>query len=268
MDKSTKNHPYLNQPGVFRMIPKHELHIDPTYQRAVFSAALKRMVKDWSWTSCGALTVASREDKSHWVIDGQHRLEAAMQLPEIKELPCLVFYCADVKKEASAFVKSNVSRKAMAIMHKFRALAIAEDEFSLKVSRLFEELDLAPAKSANNVHQIACIGSALALAKKDWAVFETVLRLCKSLAVASNEGIQEAILEGLFWMHQKWGSDMWNERIMPRCCLVGVRIMLKGAKEAARLYPPRRANIWALGITEELNKGLRGKNRIPVEEKK
>jgi len=73
--------------GELRLISKHDLAVDyASYQRIANNAKTLVLARDWSWIACGALIVASRGGALH-VVDGGHRLVAAMKRDDITMLP-------------------------------------------------------------------------------------------------------------------------------------------------------------------------------------
>lgn len=93
-----------------------QLAIDPTYQRDLDRNSLRmidRIAREWDWGLCQPLVVASRPGGSYYVIDGQHRLEAARLRGDIEQLPCVILYPGDPADEAATFVKLNQERRPL-----------------------------------------------------------------------------------------------------------------------------------------------------------
>ena len=61
----------------FVFLPVSELKIDHGYQRPIRSK-IKRMVREWDYNLCDVILVSYRDGK-FYVVDGQHRVEAARQ---------------------------------------------------------------------------------------------------------------------------------------------------------------------------------------------
>lgn len=127
-----------------------ELRIDPAYQRTIAAAAsqtlIRRIAMFWDWALCQPLAVAKRDDGGLYVVDGQHRLEAARLRGDIDDLPCVVTPYRSAGDEAAAFVALNQQRRPLGAIDLFKAALAAEDESATAVMRLIRAagLDLAP----------------------------------------------------------------------------------------------------------------------------
>lgn len=118
----------------------NKLHIDETYQRSTESRASARkiaeMAKAFSWRYCGALMVTRTAENKYYILDGQHRWEAAKLNGNIKELPCLVLDNLGVKEQAIGFVHINTKRLNVSALAKYAAALTAHDPLALKVSKI------------------------------------------------------------------------------------------------------------------------------------
>src|SRR5689334_6103185 len=77
-----------DRPGEFAMIDKTKLNVDLSYQRKTTKSRVDKIREEWSWIAFGAVSVALRGDGEWFVMDGQHRVLAAMMRDDIKEVPC------------------------------------------------------------------------------------------------------------------------------------------------------------------------------------
>lgn len=127
-----------------------ELRIDPVYQRSISAAAsqtlIRRIAQFWDWSLCQPLAVAKRDDGALFVVDGQHRLEAAKLRRDIDDLPCVVTAYANSGDEAAAFVALNQQRRPLGKIDLFKAALAAEDDTATAIARLLTQagLHLAP----------------------------------------------------------------------------------------------------------------------------
>lgn len=89
-----KVNPPLGRMPVLQFCAPGELDIDPAYQRDVTNGSsltlIRRLAQHWNWDLCQPLVVARRAGGGLFVIDGQHRLEAARLRGDIPQLPCVV----------------------------------------------------------------------------------------------------------------------------------------------------------------------------------
>lgn len=133
-----------------------ELQVDPTYQRSVdgkdSQAAIRRIAETWDWRLCAPLTVSRRPGSgspAFFVIDGQHRLEAARLRGDIAHLPCIVSTFETLADEAACFVGVNTRRRAISPVDTFRAAIAAGDARALAIGAAIREAGLAVARSTN-----------------------------------------------------------------------------------------------------------------------
>jgi hypothetical protein len=131
----------------------HELLIDPVYQRSAEADAsktlIRRIAQFWDWALCQPLAVAKRADGQLYVVDGQHRLEAARLRGDIHDLPCVVTSYRDAGDEAAAFVALNQQRRPLSAIDLFKAALAAEDEIAVRAAKLLTEAGLRLAPHTN-----------------------------------------------------------------------------------------------------------------------
>jgi hypothetical protein len=143
----------IGSPPTLEWIAVDRLAIDESYQRATDSAASRRLIfhvkTKWNWNYCQPLVVSRRADGSLFVIDGQHRLSAALQRGDIAHLPCVVISGADSDGEASAFVALNTRRQKLSQGDIFNAMLAAGDADAKAVAKLLEETGWNMARSSN-----------------------------------------------------------------------------------------------------------------------
>jgi hypothetical protein len=102
----------------------------PASQRLIQAIAAK-----WDWRLCTPLLVASR-DGGLYIIDGQHRWEAAKLRGDIPFLPCAVGNYTGSAEEAALFVAANRHRVRVNPLDMWRAAIAAGDEATVTIERL------------------------------------------------------------------------------------------------------------------------------------
>src|SRR3546814_19946223 len=105
-----------------------QLLVDDSYQRSIEGGESQRLIvkiaENWDWRLCLPLIV-SRRQGSLYVIDGQHRYEAAKLRGDIRDLPIVLFDFDDPKAEAELFVQANRSRRSMGGLDDHHAAVVA-----------------------------------------------------------------------------------------------------------------------------------------------
>ncbi|MBT0667000.1 ParB N-terminal domain-containing protein [Novosphingobium profundi] len=157
MAQQTTSRIKLNAPlgrmPVLQFIPPAELAVDRTYQRSIEASdsqtLIRQIAQHWNWDLCQPLVVARREtDQGErlFVIDGQHRLEAARLRGDIGQLPCVVVAYASAADEAASFVHLNQRRRPLKALDLFKAALASEDKEAVAIAEALRDnaLTLAP----------------------------------------------------------------------------------------------------------------------------
>lgn len=122
-----------------------QLAVDPSYQRELDPGShqlIRRIAAGWDWNLFQPLVVAQREDRSLWVVDGQHRLEAARLRGDVQQLPCVIFHPGAHADEAAVFVELNQARRPLTPLALFKGAIAAGDESAVTLDRLLREVGL------------------------------------------------------------------------------------------------------------------------------
>jgi hypothetical protein len=180
------------------------LAVDPKYQRVAEKAVYARIASEWDWRLCAPLTISRRLDPAGlFVIDGQHRLEAARLRGDIPHLPCIISTFADLAEEAACFVDVNTKRRRISALDTFRAQLAACDPAVIRVDQLVRRSGLKIARHTNwqnwKAREISCVGGVKsALARYPEGVVSAALA---TIVVAwPDEPLQYSgrILQGLY----------------------------------------------------------------------
>lgn len=147
-----KVNPPLGRMPTLQFCRPAELRIDAAYQRDVGNGAsqalIRKIAQHWNWDLCQPLVVARRTDLTErlYVIDGQHRLEAARLRGDIEQLPCVIVAYASQADEAASFVHLNQQRRPLTRIDLFKAAVASEDAEAVAIMTAIEEagLTLAP----------------------------------------------------------------------------------------------------------------------------
>lgn len=122
-----------------------QLAVDPSYQREldqVSRALITRIAKGWDWNLFQPLVVARRSDGRLFVVDGQHRLEAARQRGDIAQLPAVIFTPEDRTNEAAVFVELNQARRPLTPFALWNGALAAGDATAATLQQLMREAGL------------------------------------------------------------------------------------------------------------------------------
>lgn len=252
-----------DKPGKLMFIPKTALSIPEEYQRTHKPFASVKIAKNWSWLHVGALTVGYR-DGEYWVIDGQHRLLAALRRSDIFDLPCVVFNTDSIKDEADAFLGLNTGRAPVSSIDKYHAGLAALDENCLYVEMLLEDYDIQIKQTCNKKGETKSIEWILTGAKKDRNRLGVVLEVARDFCESY---MPKNILAGLWMLDERLNTKygIMDTRFLKRLFKVGEAIVLTEITRSNAIYKSFGAISAAHGILEAVNKGLRNKFRMQIQ---
>lgn len=147
------NPPLGMMPALQYLLPA-QLQVDASYQRSLDSresqALIRKIAQHWNWDLCQPLVVARRDNGDLYVIDGQHRLEAARLRGDIAQLPAVVVQYASAADEAASFVHLNQQRRPLNAIDLFNASLASGDVETCAIRAALEAagLSLAPHMNA------------------------------------------------------------------------------------------------------------------------
>lgn len=151
-----KINPALGRMPTLQFCRPAELRIDPAYQRDIGNgpsqALIRRIAQHWNWDLCQPLVVARRAGIAGdrlFVIDGQHRLEAARLRRDIDQLPCVIVVYADQADEAASFVHLNQQRRPLSKIDLFKAAIASGDGQAGAIMAAITEAGLSLAHNTN-----------------------------------------------------------------------------------------------------------------------
>jgi hypothetical protein len=254
-----------DNPGTPMSISKHELRINHEYQRIILPIKVQEIASAWSWVACGAISVAIR-DGVPWVMDGQHRVMAAMRRSDITELPCLVFEIEDIRDEAQGFLNLNTNRKSMTSIDRLRAAVVAGHEHAVQFDALCKRLGISLTPNGNTKGQMKSADWGMRRMKDDPTTTTIVLELANQISAADEMPIQERLLEGLWHIHKNCEVDLTNARLRERIKAKGAKSLIDAANSAASYYSRGGGRIWASGMMNLINKGLRTRFKMRGDE--
>ncbi|MEG1554003.1 MAG: ParB/Srx family N-terminal domain-containing protein [Rikenellaceae bacterium] len=123
----------------FANIPLGELAVDHDYQRNTGSK-LKQLIEDWDIRKCDVLIVSYRDDK-FYVLDGQHRWQAAMK-NEVQSLPCQIHVGFSKIDEAKCFAYQDANVTKLTPFDTFKANQVIGDRVDKGILRLCEKYEI------------------------------------------------------------------------------------------------------------------------------
>jgi len=248
--------------GEFMVLSKYDLRVDrATYQRDATNNRALEFARNWSWVACGALSIALREVNNKlefWVIDGQHRLEAALLRDDIDQLPCLCFEVDNIEEEATGFYEINLHRGALHTTDKFRAMLVKKDPVAVAVNELVRSTGRTIGKySAANT--INCVGVLMRCYEMDSARLERLFPVM--VEILHGQPFHRDLVAALFWLEGALPADesLTRPRWTARLKQVGYDELHRSMAETCAYLNARTPKSAGIGVAKAINKGLRQK---------
>lgn len=241
--------------GELAWVDKNALSVDDSYQRPSSNAKILNLASEWSWVGCGVIVV-SRRDGKMFVVDGQHRVMAALKRSDITHLPAIIFNHSNVTEEAEGFINLNVNRNSLKTIQKFKALVKAKNPAAIAVSELLNKYNITLSKniapySTNSAARL--MKTIEKQPEKTYRVFGMACELC------NGDYVSETIIAGLWILDTKIKDGLNCPRLRKRLFDIGKDRLYTGAKRAAAFFSKGGENIWADGMLQELNRNLKNK---------
>lgn len=248
----------IDQPGKFMLLSKFEIRVDHTYQRPEKSRyAINEIAKEFSWKSFGTLAVADRNGR-FYVFDGQHRLKAALRLPTITKVPCMVFTVEGMHEEAKGFCRMNITRSPVRSIDHFRASLAAGDSEAIELDILLKDLGIKLVPYVKQYSEMQCIGMIRQHFATDPIRTERSLRACLRLTRSGDEPLFESLVSGMFYLDGCISSDQGvnDPRFLRKLDSLGGQKVLESINRAKAYYVRGGAKVFAQGILDAVNHGL------------
>lgn len=108
--------------GKLMRVPLSRLQIDHSYQRERLNAhKVLGIARDFDLNKFGVPLVGRRNDETLWVVDGQHRIEAAKKRQEFSTVQCMVFDSDGAAHEARVFIAVNTYKTNVGAADKYKS---------------------------------------------------------------------------------------------------------------------------------------------------
>lgn len=126
---------------VFLFINVANLRVDnKMYQRPVQSH-VKKLADNWQPEKYDPLIVNYRGDGYFYIIDGQHRFEAAKML-NINKLVCSVYVGLTIKEEATIFAEQDRYSKKLTPFDTYKANLCREEEIDTAIEKVCQKFNI------------------------------------------------------------------------------------------------------------------------------
>lgn len=140
---------------IFVDIPVELLKVDwDMYQRAT-QRHVRIIAQNWNDDKCDPLMTNYRNDGYFYIIDGQHRLMAAL-MRGIESLVCIVFVGLSIKEEADLFTEQNEGTKKLSPYDTYKANLCRGEKTDTMIKNICDKYGVA-IKKANTPKVLKCL---------------------------------------------------------------------------------------------------------------
>lgn len=131
---------------IFCDLPLDVIDVDREMYQRPLQSHVRKIARDWNDDKCDPLMVNYRNNGRFYVIDGQHRLEAA-RMRGIETLVCVCFVGLTLKEEADIFTEQNEGTKKLTPYDTYKANLCRGEEIDTKIHKICEKYGVKVIKS-------------------------------------------------------------------------------------------------------------------------
>jgi hypothetical protein len=142
----------------FALVRLIDLNVDSKYQRDMSNRHVTRLIKNWNPLRFYPLVCSERPDGSLWVIEGQHRKEAAIfMLGRDALVPAMIWIHLSLKEEADGWLGNKDNRGTTMIQEHNASLTSETDQLALVIDSVLSARDLEA--SSGTLHSVKGVGT-------------------------------------------------------------------------------------------------------------
>lgn len=247
--------------SVERIAPS-ELNIDHQYQRPLVEDHVRKIVREFNRDFIGVLIVAKRDSGTHYVLDGQHRLEAINRMGLTSPIPCLVYQGLAVAEEADIFSSQQNSKRIHPIDF-FKARCFAGDPVTTAIAGILTEFDLEMAISRGS-NSVGCPGELEKIyGEVGKSGLERVLKLSTSVYHDDRHALPRTVIGGVHAFLIRYGKLVDDDRFIDVISRVPKGQIDSTAMSMRQFLTDRGSVLYGRTFHHFYNGKMRGVNRLP-----
>lgn len=241
-------------------VPVHAIRVDASYQRPLKPRRVAQILRDFTWAQFGALMLVDQGDGSYTVYDGQHRLAAAQEHPDISEVPATIVRLEAAYEEAQSFLGVNTNRSAISTVEKYWAGIEAGDDGMMRICAVLEEAGcevVPPGTKSPGPNRTSSI-SAIERALKTYGD-EAVTVACRTLRTAwpkDNGALGGTIIQALARLYRNNRAFISEERMVLKLTSKDRKILTADAEALRKMGGGDAPLALSKALVEIYNKGL------------
>lgn len=234
------------------------IDVDKTYQRDADRKSVQKILGDFRWDHFGAVVLARKADGRFNCTDGQHRVIAAREHPDVTEVPALITALDGTAAEADNFLTINRARRAVSTIDIYWAGLAAGDETTLRVRDVMAAADCQACRAAGDHkpgHTMAVSSVNRAIERYGDAAAIAGLKTIRATWPNDSKALRGTLIVALARIHR--ASERVDDERMSRVLRAKTYAELTAHAEAFRkLSGGAPDTVIARTIAELYNKGL------------
>lgn len=218
--------------GDIEMVAISDLNVDSTYQRDVSNEIAQAIAQNLDPIAMGPIVVSRRKDGTLWIVNGQHRTQAAAMTGRT-HIAAQVINGLDRTGEAKLRLKGNFRRQDRS-QERFRAQLAAGDKESQEINRIVMEygskINLDSSMMDEGFNAVASLEW---LYRRDNSGVELmrVLDLTRDAWGRVGGSVSTApILKGLWWFLDKHKGEFDRARLVEKLNHEGTAALIRKAQ--------------------------------------
>lgn len=244
-----------------KWVPIALTRVSPMGQRELVPGWVSKIAAHFDIERMGTPTVSYR-DGHFYILDGQHRIEAAKEAGyEDQKVQCWVYENLTEAEEAEKFLQLN-EVKAVNALAKFRIAVRAGRPMESDIDRICRALDLRV--SSDKIEGgISAVGTLTRVySRAGAAVLSRSLRIVRD--AYGTPGLSAATIDGIGYLCQRYNGSLDEAKAVERLSKLhgGSSGLLGRAEVIRRQTGNQRGQCVAAAAVEVINQG-RGGNKLP-----
>jgi hypothetical protein len=242
-------------------VPIPDMRISPLAQRDLNQARVDRLAADFDLEQLGTPTVNYR-DGCWFIIDGQHRVNALMQIGYgDQQIQCWAYRGLSDVEEAEKFLKLNDVLIVNAFA-KFKVAVQAGRDEECKIEWIVHSCGLRISKEKTD-GSISAVSTLLKVYRRDGTASLT-RALCIIRDAYGDRGLESTVIEGIGLLCNRYGGELRDDRAVTALSQAhgGVTGLLGKAEYLRRQTGNPKAHCVAAAAVEIINQGRGGKKLL------
>lgn len=246
-----------------RWVPLHDMVVNPKTQRELKAAKVTAILSRLDLDQVGYPVLSCRNDK-HFIIDGQHRVEALKRFFAEDlgtKIQCRVYDELSEDEEAEMFLKLN-DQLAVTALAKFKVGVTAERPEESDIDRIVRANGAVVAKTGENA--IGCVGTLRTVYRRNGG--PALGRAVRLLLTGCGEaGLTAYLIDGMGMVVGTYNGALDDSHMVRRLAEIsgGVAGIMNGATASRLATGHPMAQCVAAQIVDNYNRGKQGRGRLP-----